>query len=407
MSAPLTASEQFTHNLCTKSFLSLWCFNNPLGKKNKELCDVLVVCDPDIVVFSVKEVTLEDPDDHVHQERWLRKAVDDSLKQLYGAAKWLQSASHVIHTDGTTGIPLPPTETRRIHRIAIAFGSGGECSIHSGDFGKGHVHVFTEGTLVEILTELDTITDFVHYLTAKEAFLANRGAILINGTESDLLGVYIHAGRAFPEKADFLMIESGIWNEIRSKPEFKARKIEDAESYKWDDLIEILTGNQGHDHPEFGLNLTDREFVVRGMAREDRFCRRVLSKAFVDFLRDAMAGKTRSRIIQSPSQRLYVFAYFAKNEVRERRLHELYARCLIARHKLDDASDVVIGVGFNEFDPAIGSATDLIYVQVNTSNSDWRQEAQKLENDFGYFKGRPMQRVHADEFPRVVGRLPK
>lgn len=398
MSAPLTPSEQFTHDLCTDSFLSLWCYNNPLGKKDKELCDVLVVCDPDIVVFSVKEVALEDPDDRVHHERWQRKAVDASVKQLYGASKWLTSATHVIHADGTQGIALPPTETRRIHRIAVAFGSGGECSISSGDFGNGHVHVLTEQSLIDVLTELDTITDFVHYLSAKEAFLTNCG-VVINGTEADLLGVYIHAGRTFPEKADLLVVDSGIWDEICAKPEFKARKLEDAESYKWDYLIEVLAGNQGHDNSEFGLDLSDREFVVRGMARENRFCRRLLSNGFVDFLRDAKAGKTRSRIMQSPSQCLYVFAYFAKDERRELRLHELYARCLIARHKIKDASDVVIGIAFNEFDPAVGSATDLIYLRVDTSNNDWRLEAQRLEDDFGYFKGRPLRRVAADEFP--------
>lgn len=399
MSAPLTPSEQFTHNLCTKSFLSLWCFNNPLGKKAKELCDVLVVCDPDIVVFSVKEITLGDPDDQINHERWQRKAVEASLKQLYGAAKWLSSASHVIHADGTQGIPLPPAETRRIHLAAVAFGSGGQCLIRSGDFGKGHVHVFTEQSLIDVLTELDTITDFVHYLSAKEIFLTNCGSIVNTGTEADLLGFYIHRGRTFPVNAGLLMIDHGIWDEIQSNPEFLARKIEDRESYKWDNLIEMLAGDEGHDHPEYGLELTDREFVVRGMAREDRFNRRILSNTLIDFLRAAKTGTTRSRIIQSPSRCLYVFAYFAKDKQREIRLHELYSRCIIARAKVEDASDVVLGIGFNEFDPKIGSATDLIYFHVNTSNEDWLQEAQKLEDELGFFKGCPMQRIPTDEFP--------
>ncbi|MBC7852601.1 MAG: hypothetical protein IAF94_04115 [Pirellulaceae bacterium] len=253
MSAPLTPSELFTHKVCTDSFLSLWCHNNPLGKTGKELCDVLVVCDPDIVVFSVKEIELGDPEDHVQHERWQRKAVDASVKQLYGASKWLQRASHVIHADGSKGIPLPSTDKRRIHRVAVAFGSGGHCSISSGDFGKGHVHLFTETTLIDIITELDTITDFVKYLSAKESFLTNCGGIIMNGNEADLLGVYLHGRRTFPDKADFLLIESGIWEEICAKPEFKARKDADVESYKWDHLIERLAGNEGHDHPEYGL----------------------------------------------------------------------------------------------------------------------------------------------------------
>ena len=157
MFTPVTRSEEFTHYLCVRSFLSLWCYNNPLGKKGKELCDVLVVCDPDVIVFSVKEVTLGNPDRQVNHERWQRKAVDASIKQLTGASKWLKSASHVIKADGTQGVPLPKIDSRRVHRIAVAFGSEGECLISSGDFGDGHVHVFTEQTLVDVLTELDTI----------------------------------------------------------------------------------------------------------------------------------------------------------------------------------------------------------------------------------------------------------
>ena len=32
----------------------LWTFSNPLRHDNKELCDVLIVCDPDVLLISVK-----------------------------------------------------------------------------------------------------------------------------------------------------------------------------------------------------------------------------------------------------------------------------------------------------------------------------------------------------------------
>jgi len=44
----MNKSEEFVSKLCEKTFLSLWCYRNPQGKdKGKELCDILVVCDPD------------------------------------------------------------------------------------------------------------------------------------------------------------------------------------------------------------------------------------------------------------------------------------------------------------------------------------------------------------------------
>lgn len=131
-----------------------------------------------------------------------------------------------------------------------------------------------------------------------------------------------------------------------SKPE----KLKTPKVTKWDHLIEVLAGNQGHDDSEFGLDLTDREFAVRGMARETGSavdCFPTVSLISFEMPR----RERRVRIMQSPSQCLYVFAYFAKDEKRELRLHELYMRCLIARHKVKNASDVIIGIAFNEFDP--------------------------------------------------------
>lgn len=394
----VTPSEEFTEQLCTKTFLSPWCYGNPRGKKGKELCDVLVACEPDIVVFSVKEIELGNPDDATARERWQRRAVEESCDQLYGATKWLKQATHIIRSDGTTGIKLPLLPERRIHRIAVAFGSRGECLITSGDFGRGHVHVFTEFSLVEVLRELDTVTDFVAYLRAKEEFLTNKGSIIINGTEMDLLGMYLKLDRQFPDKADFLMIEDGIWDGVKAERQFVGKKREDQISYSWDELIESLAKSK-----PFPLgceeNLDDQELIIRCMAREDRYCRRSLATKLVEFLQDAKNGKTRSRAIKSSSRTLYVFASFKKGESHDSRVAELYARCLIARAKVEEASDAVVGIGFNEYVPGVGSITDLLYVQINPSDYAWVAEAKELEETFGYFSNRPIEKFNVEEYP--------
>lgn len=399
MSVPHTPSEEFTHGICTNSFLSIWSFNNPQGRGSKELCDVLVVCDPNIVVFSVKEIALVDDGSEVECDRWQRKAVDASIKQLYGASRWLQSASHVIHSDGSQGISLPPSERRRIHLVAVAFGSNGRCVISSGNRGKGYVHVLTEETLCDILSELDTISDFVHYLDAKEDFASTGGGIVIEGSESDLLGLYLHGGRTFPQDSDFLMIGPGVWEEVQSKPEFQARKREDEDSYKWDYLVEMLGGDFGHDNSPFGLEPTQREFVVRAMARENRFFRRLLAKSLSGFLADAKANKTRSRYVQSNSGVVYVFAYFRLGEERNARVAELTARCFVALNSVDGVKGIAIGIGFSEFNPSIGSETDLVHMEVDPARDEWRHEAEMLKNEFGYFKSPVSTHLCQDEFP--------
>lgn len=59
-----TQSERLVSSLCESSFLSLWNYPNPRGKDpGKEMCDNLIVCDPDVIVFSVKESEVKNKGD--------------------------------------------------------------------------------------------------------------------------------------------------------------------------------------------------------------------------------------------------------------------------------------------------------------------------------------------------------
>lgn len=398
-SLPINSSEAFVQHICRKSFLSLWCYNNPIGKKHKELCDILIVCDPYILIISVKSVRFKaDTESAAEFDRWERRAVDASVKQIYGAERWLQAAKHVVCNDGSLGVELPAAQSRQVYRIAVAFGSHERVSIKSGDFGKGFVHVMAEQSFLEVFTELDTVEDFVGYIRDKEAFLATHGPVVYFGSESNLLGLYLHDNRTFPAEGDFFLIQDDIWEAIQAKPEFKARKAADRESYAWDDLIANLAGDDGRKHPD-DLPLIDRERAVRGMAREDRFCRRALGKSFREFLQLATEGKLRSRIIQSPSGALYVFVFFRKNELPRDRTAELGARCFVARGKINDGGHVVTGIGMSEYDPSIGSATDIMYLDLGDWTPDDDREAQRLENEFGFFHNRPVVHLRQDEYP--------
>ena len=77
MSSGLNPSEQFVFEVCRKSFLSLWCCANPQGKNSsKELTDVLAICDPDVVLISVKDIALSATTDAAVQwKRWRKKAI--------------------------------------------------------------------------------------------------------------------------------------------------------------------------------------------------------------------------------------------------------------------------------------------------------------------------------------------
>jgi hypothetical protein len=145
---PLNATEKFVYDICRTSFLSLWSYANPQGESaGKELCDVLVICDPDVIFFSVKEIKVDrNASAEVQFERWTRKAIEASARQLYGAERWINSSGqmNVVRSDGSLGVPFPPRDRRRIHRVAIALGGEERFPLTFGDLGKGFVHVFDE-----------------------------------------------------------------------------------------------------------------------------------------------------------------------------------------------------------------------------------------------------------------------
>src|SRR5215471_13490663 len=97
----MTRSEELVFRLCTRSFFSLSSFAHPRGKKGRELCDILVVCDPDVIILSVKEIKPKAANEGgTDWARWRREAIEASVRQIYGAERWLRSATHVMRGVG-------------------------------------------------------------------------------------------------------------------------------------------------------------------------------------------------------------------------------------------------------------------------------------------------------------------
>lgn len=408
----LNEAEEFVYAICRKSFLSLWSYANPRGKESgKELCDILVVCEPDIVIFSVKDIRMTDSGDPaVDRQRWRKKAIEESCKQIYGAERYLKSASHVVGKDGSQGLPLPKDITWRVHRVAVAIRHEGKAPIEFGEFGKGYVHVFDKDACNVIMRELDTITDFVDYLIAKEALYEADVATLLQGEEEDLMALYLHQGRVFPQGPDLLVLDSGLWVSLQRKPEYRRKKTEDAESYTWDSLIEWLLASNPAIADEPGPSFTEVDLAIRTMARENRFGRRLLGKALSEFLVHAKDGRISSRITPSPSGITYVFLYVQPGLESRDIQAELGCRCLIARG-LRLESQTVIGLGIQEWKAGRGSASCLVYLNMEDWSEKDEATMRAMQSELGYFSAPLTKRMIEDEYPvdpyallRKVGR---
>ncbi len=398
-------TEEFVLRLCRKSFLSLWSYGNPLRTDGrKELCDILVICEPHVLIFSVKNVALDaQVDQDMASARWWRKAVQDSVSQIYGAERNLARAQWVTRKDGTKGLALPPPKERIVHRISVSLGSKGVLPISSGDFGKGFVHVWDETFLSVIMKELDTVTDLVDYLRSKEDLVARNPGLIIEGGEENLLAIYIHRGRKFPVGEMPPVIGGSLWDQLQEKEPYKLRNEANQESFLWDRRIDYLSRQVLEQKMEFGGTLNDNERVLRHMARESRFARRVLANAFEEFLTGAKAGTLRARMIASPSGVGYVFFAPPADYPRDARVAELGNRCFVARNELTDCQTVV-GIGTNVVRAPKGFATDLYLLFVPEWTEKHRRHAEEMKVQLGYFRQPRVTCDEIDEFPNTEHR---
>lgn len=336
-------AEEFVHSLCRRSFLSVWSIENPVGaKQGKELADVVVVVGDDVLLVSVKDRKITPSGDaETDAGRWYRYAVEGSVKQLRGANRALHRMSAVERRDNPeVQLPLPPPARRRVHFIAVALGGEDLVPAVPEQHDFGIVHVFDGVTFEVLLHELDTITDVVAYLRAKEEFLS-RANVVLEDSERDLLAVYLREGRTFPKDLNGLYLTSGLWDQLVAEDAFQRRKDADKVSYVWDQLIEEFAG-----HLRGGTLLGDApppqvEFGLRYMVRESRFHRRFLGEAFVTFMQKAAENKTRSRVVPSPSDVVYLFMAVSRQEGQEIREARLSMCCAMLREQHPEAVAVV------------------------------------------------------------------
>jgi hypothetical protein len=249
-----TPSEKYLAQLADKTFLDLWSYPNLFidkkegGKGNgKELCDLLVICGDDVIIFSDKSIQWQvDADYKIAWPRWYRRAIEKSVAQIRGAERWLRDFPSRIFLDPECQMPipiaLPPPERVRMHGVVVALGANRACADYYGDRsgtfpivpslkGDGHtttdpqqgphfgigdvnpdgsfVHVFDDQALDILMKELDTVTDFTDYLTRRERFIRS-GRLLVAVGEEDLFAYYAQSGG--PDKEhDFVQPDGEPW----------------------------------------------------------------------------------------------------------------------------------------------------------------------------------------------------
>ena len=398
-------TEELTFRICRRSFLSLWSYANPRRSRTAELCDVLVVCDPNIIIISVKEIGFKQQGDlgtQVH--RWYRSAVWKQVKQVYGAERWITLGGHraVIRSDGSEGMPFPSADRRRIHRVVIAIGGPPGLPLPFGHFGEGDfVHVVNDAIFETLLKTLDTVTDFTDYLTAKEQLFHGSPENVGSENELDLLAWYMGNAKTFSLLEPIVPMRNA-WARFQNSPQFQAKQKADEESYLWDLIIEMVSRDITEHTLEVGeATLSGNERIVRVMAREPRLSRRVLSQSMWQFLERARTDGWASRMVRSALTRIgYVLLARGATTSKEQRARELQVRCFIARALLPNV-DAIVGLATE----TPGTAPHMSWVLTYFNPQPWpvhdQMFAHCLSRLSGLFAEVQQQLTHEQEFPPI------
>ncbi len=453
-----TSAERYLNRLAEQSFLSLWSYPRVFRDQGlssgapKEVCDLLVVFEDHLIIFSDKAVEYPDSGDRRRDwSRWFRRAVLQSAKQLWGAERWIRTHPDRLFLDPACTQPfpldLPSAATARVHRIIVAHGASARCRQELGGTGtlmiapsligeehfsaippftigqidpaRGFIHVLDDTSLDVMLTTLDTISDFTAYLAKKEAFIQS-GRLSMAAGEDDLLGYYVkylneQGDHDFvvPKRFKSITIDEGFWEAFVSSPERARQLSANRVSYAWDELIEefnyhALTNTQ---YRIAHADIKSHERIMRFMAREPRIRRRMLARAILDLIRNTPAASSRAvRCVlpdrARPRDPCYVFLLLGRpsgvsdDEYRGVRKQLLEAYCMAVKLKHPRLRDI-IGIA-TEVGPGPERSEDAAYLDARIWTQDDEKEARRLQQELGLLEQTAWFAATEKEYPELT-----
>jgi hypothetical protein len=434
----LTEAERDLAKLCRRTFLSSWSYPNVHraepqangGVIAKEVCDLLVVFEEHVVIFSNKDCVFPASGDADKDwSRWYRRAVEKSALQLYGAERLIRNRT-ALFVDAQLKRPLPLSlpdpGVMRVHRMLVAHGASARCRtalggsgtliIHPGTVGsahltsraqggrpfaigqvnpsKGYIHVLDDVSLVLLLRTLDTAPDLIAYLTKKEA-LVTSGRLGFAAGEEALLGWYL--SDIGPDgKHDFvgpgdapIAVDESWWHRFATSPDAARKQAADEVSYLWDHNIELFAH---HFRQGTADHLTDTDpashaSILRFFARENRTRRRMLAGAIMDMLKTTPRDMRRLRVLKpsrpgDPHWVLLLVPFprgISYRDYRDGRRGYLEACCMVTKLMYPEALDIV---GFaTETDRGAEGSEDAIYLDARVWTKELEDEARRLQRN--------------------------
>jgi len=451
-----TKAERYLQRLCERSFLRFWSYPRVFRDqgKGKEICDLLVVFDEHILIFSDKDCVFpETANVHAAWSRWFRRAVMGGARQIWGAERWIRSHPDRIFLDCQCTrrfpFPLPDMASAKFHRIVVAHNASVRCAEYYGGSGSlmldssivgdahiappekggqpfvigqldpamGYVHVFDDTVLEIVMRTLDTAGDFIGYLEKKENLISSKRLVMGAG-EEELLAVYLGKinGRGehdfvFPGHFTAIGFDEGHWSKFSHDPQRLRQIAADRISYAWDRLIEKFSHHvmNGTQYFSSSSGPSESERALRFMARERRTRRRILARCLLELVHttDVKGWLARVMIPSGPLEPHYVFVVVSRpdgkpdNEYRELRFNLLRSYCQACKHVWPKATDIV-GIATEPANEQTQSE-DYAYLDSRTWSAEDAAEAEHLHKEFGLLARTKRIEFTHREYPDAPG----
>lgn len=434
-----TDSEKYLRTLSEKTFLELWTCPKLYNREGKELCDLLVIFGEKILIFSDKHINCGmNEETHKNWRRFYVRAIENSLKQIRGAIRYIKEYPTEIFLDQQCKKPfllLKIKEPQIVVGICTVRGAREACLEYYGEGsgslridtclrGEEHyktpenslsfftvgdinpsgefIHIMDEVVLDCIMRELDTIEDFTNYLIHKSSII-REGIHISAGGEEEILAAYMNNHdedgkrcivdtKSTKQKPDLIFIPEGEYLHMIESHQYIEKKKDDKISYEWDALINRWSQIIKKNIDCLSLSLSKCEEGLRCMASENRYYRKILSLSLQNFLNKAQTQDIFTRAVQIKNK-FYLFIS-VKNTINleKQYFEELVSGvskkyCLVRmkefREKQDDVTIIGITFGFPS-DKSIQQQEVLEGLQVMES-SQWTSE---LEMDAKYWQSK-------------------
>jgi hypothetical protein len=185
---------------------------------------------------------------------------------------------------------------------------------------------------------------------------------------------------------DLIMIEGGIWDNLKSSKEFLEYVEHVRASYRWDKLIDYYANDlltEGMFEMHSG-NVTEDQHALIEMALQPRGARAQLAQAYWEYL-EKPDLKIKARMAQGYGGTTFVFLIGPSSD-RKIRVQELGLRCLVVRCKLP-GTKIVVGIATERPETSsVGYSSDLAYINISELNKELIGRADGIQRELGYFK---------------------